>query len=209
MLIVDTAAGIGESVLQFSQAAQQVLVVLCDEPASLTDAYALVKVLSRDHGVRRFRVLANHDPPRRRRVQSCFGACSGSPRAFSRWCSILSARFPRTTTLRSSVRAQRPVLEAYPASPGRAGIQETGAHVPIRWPMPGGPRGRIEFFVERLLRTPGGAAEGAQMNAARAPMPARQPAAGHGRAGARTRSWSSASPIIWPGVCRRRSRSRT
>src|SRR5580700_2183431 len=45
VLIVDTAAGIGESVLQFCQSAQQVLVVLRDEPASLTDTYALIKVL--------------------------------------------------------------------------------------------------------------------------------------------------------------------
>src|SRR6185437_9037820 len=59
VLIVDTAAGIAHSVLQFSQAAQHVLIVVCDEPASLTDAYALVKVLSRNHGVGRFRVLAN------------------------------------------------------------------------------------------------------------------------------------------------------
>src|ERR1700733_8907012 len=37
VLIVDTAAGIAPGVLQFSQAAQQVLIVLCDEPASMTD----------------------------------------------------------------------------------------------------------------------------------------------------------------------------
>ena len=59
VLIVDTAAGIADRVLQFCQAAQQVLVVLRDEPASLTDTYALIKVLSRNHGVRNFRVLAN------------------------------------------------------------------------------------------------------------------------------------------------------
>ena len=59
VLIVDTAAGIADSVRQFCQAAQNVLVVLCDEPASLTDAYALIKVLWRDHGVTRIRVLAN------------------------------------------------------------------------------------------------------------------------------------------------------
>ena len=58
-LIIDTAAGIAHGVTQFSQAAQHVLVVICDEPASLTDAYALVKVLSRQHGVSRFRVVAN------------------------------------------------------------------------------------------------------------------------------------------------------
>ena len=52
VMVVDTAPGIAGSVLQFSQAAQQVLVVMCDEPASLTDAYALIKILSRDHGVK-------------------------------------------------------------------------------------------------------------------------------------------------------------
>src|SRR5579862_7744044 len=41
IMIVDTAAGICESVLQFCQSAQQVLVVLRDEPAALTDTYAL------------------------------------------------------------------------------------------------------------------------------------------------------------------------
>ena len=59
VLIIDTAAGIAPGVLQFSQAAQHVLVVICDEPASMTDAYALIKVLSRNHGVARFQVLAN------------------------------------------------------------------------------------------------------------------------------------------------------
>src|SRR5687768_7693687 len=58
-LIVDTSAGISHSVLQFSQAAQHVLLVVCDEPASMTDAYALAKVLSRGHGINTFRVVAN------------------------------------------------------------------------------------------------------------------------------------------------------
>ena len=49
VMVIDTAAGIAGSVLQFSQAAQQVLVVLCDEPASLTDAYALIKILFKSY----------------------------------------------------------------------------------------------------------------------------------------------------------------
>jgi flagellar biosynthesis protein FlhG len=59
VLVVDTAAGLHDSVMTFSQAAQHVLVVVCDEPASITDAYALIKVLSREHGVQRFHILAN------------------------------------------------------------------------------------------------------------------------------------------------------
>src|SRR5262245_43186303 len=54
VLVVDTSAGIAHSVVQFTQAAQHVLLVVCDEPASLTDAYALMKVLSRNHDVSRF-----------------------------------------------------------------------------------------------------------------------------------------------------------
>ncbi|HKJ94315.1 MAG TPA: MinD/ParA family protein, partial [Gammaproteobacteria bacterium] len=58
-LIVDTAAGISDSVVSFARASREVMVVACDEPSSITDAYALVKVLNRDHGVHRFHMVAN------------------------------------------------------------------------------------------------------------------------------------------------------
>jgi flagellar biosynthesis protein FlhG len=150
VLIVDTAAGLSHSVLQFSQAAQQILVVLCDEPASITDAYALVKVLSRNHGVQRFRVLANQ-------VRS---GCSGRE-LFQRFQRV-AARFldvtleyageiPEDDCLRRSVRGQRPVLDEFPGSPAAKAFKKLAAHADT-WPIPGGPRGNIEFFVERLVR---------------------------------------------------------
>ncbi|HEN47075.1 MAG TPA: MinD/ParA family protein, partial [Mizugakiibacter sp.] len=58
-LIVDTAAGLSDSVTMFCSAADEVVVVLTDEPASLTDAYALIKVLSHEYSVNRFRLLTN------------------------------------------------------------------------------------------------------------------------------------------------------
>ena len=54
-LIVDTAAGIGTTV-RFGAGIPDVIVVVCDEPMSITDAYALMKVLSRDQGVFKFKV---------------------------------------------------------------------------------------------------------------------------------------------------------
>ena len=59
VMIVDTAAGISDVVVSFSRAAQEVVVVVCDEPASITDAYALIKLLNREYGIDRFHVLAN------------------------------------------------------------------------------------------------------------------------------------------------------
>ena len=61
-LIVDTGAGISDNVLYFNMAAQERLVVLTPEPTSLTDAYALIKVLKTNHGVERFRVCVNMAP---------------------------------------------------------------------------------------------------------------------------------------------------
>ncbi len=152
VLIVDTAAGISHGVTQFSQAAQQVLLVICDEPASLTDAYALVKVLSRQHGVRRFRVLANM-------VRS-----TGAGEELFRRLERVTGRFlevvldfvgevPDDECLRRSIRGQRPVTEAYPSSPAARAFKKLAARAD-RWPVPSGPRGNLEFFVERLVQRP-------------------------------------------------------
>jgi flagellar biosynthesis protein FlhG len=59
VMLIDSAAGISDSVVTFSRAAHEVMVVVCDEPASITDAYALIKLLSQDYGMDRFQILAN------------------------------------------------------------------------------------------------------------------------------------------------------
>jgi len=59
VLIVDTAAGISASVVNFARACQEIIVVVCDEPTSLTDAYAFIKLLNRDYGLSHFHVITN------------------------------------------------------------------------------------------------------------------------------------------------------
>ncbi len=148
-LIVDTAAGISHGVLQFSQAAQQVLVVVCDEPASMTDAYALVKVLSRSHGVRHFRVLANMIRQR------------GAGEALYRNLERVTARFldvalefagevPEDPCVKRAIREQRTVLDSFPSSPAARAFKNLATRVD-KWPVPDAPRGNVEFFVERLV----------------------------------------------------------
>jgi flagellar biosynthesis protein FlhG len=60
IMLVDTAAGINKNVIYFTLASQEKIIVLTPEPTSLTDAYALIKVLSSQHDVRRFRILVNN-----------------------------------------------------------------------------------------------------------------------------------------------------
>src|SRR5690606_40988665 len=148
VLIVDTAAGIADGVRQLCQAAQHVLVVVNDEPASLTDAYALIKVLHRSHGLRHFHILANR----------ATGVGNGEQlfrkleRVAGRFLDVMleyAGEVPDDTFVRSAIRAQRCVVNAYPSSAaGRAFARLAGRT--SRWAA-GTPRGNVEFFIERLL----------------------------------------------------------
>lgn len=59
ILLIDTAAGISANVMYFNAAAQEVIVVVSPEPTSLTDAYALMKIMSMRYSRRRFNLLVN------------------------------------------------------------------------------------------------------------------------------------------------------
>jgi flagellar biosynthesis protein FlhG len=149
VLIVDTAAGIADSVRQFCQAAQNVLVVLRDEPASLTDSYALIKILHRTHGVNRFRILAN------------MSGAAGAGEALFRKLERVTSRFldvvldyageiPEDPLVRSAIRSQRCVVQAYPSSQAARAFSRLAKQA-AKWPAMQGPRGNVEFFMERLL----------------------------------------------------------
>ena len=75
VLLIDTAAGITSNVTYFNVAAQEILVVVCPDPASLTDAYALMKVLHTKYGAGSFRLVVNlaRGPQEAERVQRCLG----------------------------------------------------------------------------------------------------------------------------------------
>lgn len=59
VILIDTGAGISSNVMYFNFAAMEKVVVVTNEPTSLTDAYALIKVLNSKYQQKRFKVLVN------------------------------------------------------------------------------------------------------------------------------------------------------
>lgn len=59
IVLIDTAAGISSNVLYFNASANEIMVVVTPEPTSITDAYALIKVLSVKYQEKYFRLLVN------------------------------------------------------------------------------------------------------------------------------------------------------
>jgi flagellar biosynthesis protein FlhG len=149
VLIVDTAAGISDMVLSFSRAAQDVMLVVCDEPTSITDCYALMKLLSRDHGVFKFKVVANMVRSQRE-GQQLFGKLTKVTDRFLDVALELVAIVPFDENIRNSVRKQKAIVEAFPNSPAAMAFKDLANRV-CKWPIPHQPSGHLEFFIEQLL----------------------------------------------------------
>jgi flagellar biosynthesis protein FlhG len=58
-VLIDTSAGIADNVMYFNMIAAETIVIVTPEPTSMTDAYALIKILYRRHAKKRFSLLVN------------------------------------------------------------------------------------------------------------------------------------------------------
>ena len=149
-LVVDTAAGLADNVTMFAAASSEVILVVCDEPASLTDAYGLTKVLSRDYGVRRVRMVANM-------VRN-----EGDARALHQKLARVSDRFlevvidfsgwiPHDERLRQAIRRQCAVVDVWPSSRSSQAFKKL-AELVDKWVEPDrAALDRIAFFGGRAV----------------------------------------------------------
>jgi flagellar biosynthesis protein FlhG len=151
VLIVDTAAGIHGGVVNFSRACQEVIIVVCDEPTSLTDAYALIKLLNRDHGLSRFHVLTNMVETAHHGKALYQKLCKVTDRYLDVALHFVGA-VPFDKGLRKAVQKQQAVIESMPNAESSLAIKNIARKID-KWPMQRGAGGHMEFFVERLIQS--------------------------------------------------------
>jgi len=149
ILLIDSAAGIADSVISFTRAAQEVIVVVCDEPASITDAYALIKLLSRDYQLNHFHIIANMT----RSVQEGRELFNKISMVCERFLDVnldFMGIVPFDEDLRLAVKKQHAVVEFRPQSKSATAFTHLSRKI-AHWPIMKQPRGHMEFFVERLI----------------------------------------------------------
>ncbi|MCB1921444.1 MAG: MinD/ParA family protein [Candidatus Competibacteraceae bacterium] len=150
IMLIDSAAGISDSVVTFCRAAHEVVVVVCDEPASITDAYALIKLLSQDYDVDRFHILANRVVTAQEGRELFTKLVKVSDRFLDVTLNFFGS-IPEDPQLRKAVQAQRAVVEAFPGSRSAEAFHRLATQVVSRWPMPRTASGYLQFFIERLI----------------------------------------------------------
>ncbi len=149
-LIVDTGAGIHDNVIYFNLAVQQRIVVLTGEPTSLTDAYALIKVLKLRHGVEHFKILVNMAPDAKT-AKDVFARLYAACDHFLSGVSLdWLGEIPRDATVRKAVINQQPYCVFDPACSAARAMGKLSETVQ-NWEAPENLDGNIKFFWKKLL----------------------------------------------------------
>ena len=148
-VLVDTGAGISNNVIYFNLAAQEIVVVATPEPTSLTDAYALMKVLANQYAEKCFKLVMNAV------------ADEVEARDSFRRLSMVTERFlnvsldylgciPHDQAFSWAARQQRPLLDLYPSAASAASFYHL-AQLMLDLPCRIHPKGTIQFFWRRLF----------------------------------------------------------
>jgi flagellar biosynthesis protein FlhG len=150
LVLVDCSAGIGDNVLFFAGAAQEVILVVSPEPTSLTDAYATVKVLSQQAGVEHFQVIVNPVPSEAHGREVWERLTRVTDRFLQARVAYLG-HVPRDENLQRALMAQQPVVQLFPRSPSSRALQALASRILDRAPPPS-LQGGLKFLWQRIQR---------------------------------------------------------
>jgi flagellar biosynthesis protein FlhG len=150
ILFIDTGAGISSNVLYFNMTAGESIVVVTPEPTSITDAYALMKVLSTKYKKERFTILINSA----QNSQEAKAAFQKISTVIDRFLGSVAVDYLGFVffdeKLPTAVKHQRPVLEMFPQAPSSRCFMEM-AKTLIEKPVPKRLYGQIQFFWRYLF----------------------------------------------------------
>jgi flagellar biosynthesis protein FlhG len=150
ILLIDTGAGISSNVLYFNLAAEERIVVVTPEPTSVTDAYALIKVMFQKHGVNHFYLLMNMVKDEKE-AKAVYQNLSQVVARFMGGISIDYAGFiPRDSCLQEAVNRRKPVISSYPEAASSRHFEMLATYLieqTERRPIDG----NIKFFWKQLM----------------------------------------------------------
>jgi flagellar biosynthesis protein FlhG len=134
-LLIDTAAGIHDSVLKLLMAAQEIILVTTPEPTSLVDAYAMVKVVHLRDPKKPIWLLVNNAQNETEAEETIEQLQAATLRFLGRELQVLGL-VPTDPFVLQSVRQQRGVVDLFPRSPSslafRAVADQLRKKVPLQ-----------------------------------------------------------------------------
>lgn len=125
-MLIDTGAGIGKHVTTLARLADTIVVVVRDEPASLADAYGLIKVMYQDFGSRSFEIIVN-DVATTQRGHQVFERLQQVAMRFLELNLVLAGIVPHEPEAMMATRRRETLMSAAPRSAATSSILEIAA----------------------------------------------------------------------------------
>jgi len=149
VMLIDLASGISRQVIDLTRAAQNILLVVCNDPSSLMDSYAVIKILHQQHAREKFGIVIN-------KVQT---QKEGSM-VFLKFQEIVSrfmnvnvqflGHIPGDSTVDVAARENVTIVERYPFSPAATALNELSRSID-NWVDEMELNGGIQYFFEQLV----------------------------------------------------------
>jgi len=115
-MFIDTGAGISSNVMYFNMAAREKTVIVTPEPTSITDAYAIMKVMSKKYSINRFKLVANQVKDEAE-AEELYANLNSVAERFLDVTIDFTGYVCKDNNIVNSVRKQKLVSELYPNSP--------------------------------------------------------------------------------------------
>lgn len=148
-VLIDTEAGISENVTYFNTAAQEILIVTTPEPTAITDAYALMKLLSNQYHEKKFNLLVNQI----RTEDDALDVYRKLTMVSNRYLDIsidYLGSIPQDRQMVEAIRKQKVISELLPLSKICEAFNQLAARI-CSEPARTAPKGNIQFFWKKLL----------------------------------------------------------
>ncbi len=149
VVLIDTEAGISENVTYFTVAAQETIIIASPEPTAITDAYALMKLLSTRYHQKQFQLIVNSVSSTGEGLDVYQKLTTVANRYLSISIDYLGC-IPFDKRLRESIRRQSPMVELYPGSKTSQVFTAFARNI-MDVPPDVLPKGTLQFFWKRLL----------------------------------------------------------
>jgi len=133
-LLIDTAAGIHDSVIKLLMAAQEVLLVTTPEPTALVDAYAMVKVVHLRDAQKPLWLLVNNAQNAEEAEETIDQLQAATKRFLNRELHVLGM-LPSDPFILQAVRQQRGVVELFPQAPAALALHAAARQLQEKIPL--------------------------------------------------------------------------
>jgi len=150
IFLIDTGAGISSNVIYFNLAADECIIVATDEPTSITDAYAMIKVMATQHGMNYFKILINM-VRNEMQAKMVYHTLSKSVERFINDVVLEYIGFlPTDPLLKQALMNRSTVIEMYPSAISSTCFQNLAEEL-LKSPARLSAEGNIKFFLKRFI----------------------------------------------------------